>query len=98
MMEDAGLCPQVPGHGHWSPALTPAICLNWLASEYSCTVTSRHLPGESCHDPGDKVRSLSDSLAIIRELCAVDSEVTPGGSSIPLLDVCNIWDNLIFLS
>ena len=72
MMEDAGLCPQVPGHGHWSPALTPAICLNWLASEYSCTVTSRHLPGESCHEPGrgDKVRSVSDSLAIIRELCA----------------------------
>ena len=30
----------------------------------------------------------------------VDSELTvsrPGGS-IPLLDVCNIWDNLIFLS
>ena len=53
---------------------------------------------ESCHDPGDKVRSLSDSLAIIRELHDVDSEVTPGGSSIPLLDVCNIWDNLIFLS
>ena len=97
-MEDAGLCPQVPGHGHWSPALTPAICLNWLASEYSCTVTSRHLPGENCHDPGDKVRTVSDSLAIIRELHVVDSEVTPGGGSIPLLDVRNIWDNLIFLS
>ena len=24
----------VPGHGHWSPALTPAICLNWIASGY----------------------------------------------------------------